>query len=569
MNSQTIKMERDYSALVFWAAAFFMLFWGLGDRQFYVAEGRWAEITREMFIKHDFFHPTINWEPYFDKPLLSYWLIALVSIIIGGLNEWSLRLPSAAAGILSLWATIDLGKRLWSEEVGRAAGWILLTTYGIIFWSRTGVSDTENLAATILAVAWYWSRRERLEKMKGMETFSTCLIFYLICFIGAHAKGLTSLVIPIIALIPDIFRKGRWRVLFTPGHIAALAIGIVIYLIPFVYAALTNGHYNENGLALVFQENFKRYFEPFDHKEPFYVYFYYLPLLFMPWSPLLISAIAKISSSWRRLDENTTWLLTVFFLIFLFFTASGSRRSYYILPIFPFAALLAAVFLNGEYGWRRTTIAIQTTLVLIASIIEILSPGIVSVMIKPLQLYAPLDLKIATAAIGFMAALPWILTRSRPNILRSVTGAGQNIAPLVLSVAVIMGGLFCVQLNMLDQYRTERAFINEVRQKMAGIPQDSIAFYPKTITNLVFYLGVPGRITILKDTDAVRSFLHKDNGEKLIITTKRYEGELIPALPADIARNPAVQESVDPWERGKGKIQAKHIAWVVDGPARK
>ena len=565
MNSQASGVGKDYSAFIFWTMAVFILFWGLGGRQFYVAEGRWAEITREMFLKHDFFHPTINWEPYFDKPLLSYWLIALVSLITGALNEWSLRLPSAVAGVLSLWATIDLGRRLWSKEVGRTAGWILLTAYGIIFWARTGVSDVENLAAIILAVAWYWSRRDGLEKMKGMDAFFTCLVFYLICFVGAHAKGLTSLVIPIIALIPDLFRKSRWRVLFTPGHILALTIGLVIYLAPFVYAALTTGNYNENGLALVFQENVQRYFEPFDHKEPFYVYFYYLPLLFMPWTPLLAGAIIKVSASWRQLDEKTKWLLTAFFLIFLFFTASGSRRSYYILPIFPFSALLVAVFLQGEYGWKRAILGIQTGIVLLASIIEVLSPGVMYFMGRHLEFHVPFDFVIATVAIGLLALLLLVLIRTSPRILISISGIGPRIAPLALSVAVIMGGLFCVQLNILDRFRTERAFINEIHQEMPGIPQSSIAFYPKTITNLVFYLDVPGRIKILKDTDAVRSFLSKDSGGKLIITTRRYANELSQVLPGDIAKNPTVEETINPWEKSKGKLESKHVAWLIKG----
>ncbi|MGQ9813211.1 MAG: ArnT family glycosyltransferase, partial [Dissulfurimicrobium sp.] len=238
MNSAA-KTEWDYSLIVFWISAAILLFCGLGGKALYVAEGRWAEIVREMFIRHDFFHPTINWEPYFDKPLLTYWLIAAASFITGGLNEWALRLPSAVAGALSLWATIDLGRRLWSRETGLNAGWVLLTTYGMVFWSRTGVSDTENLAATILAIAWYWSRRDGLEKMKGMDAFFISIVFYFICFVGAHTKGLISVVIPAIAIAPDILRQGRWRALFTPGHILALVIGLVVYLAPFVYASMT------------------------------------------------------------------------------------------------------------------------------------------------------------------------------------------------------------------------------------------------------------------------------------------------------------------------------------------
>ena len=52
------------SAIIFWASAILLLFWGLGDRGLWASEGRWAEITREMFLSRDFLHPTINGEPY-------------------------------------------------------------------------------------------------------------------------------------------------------------------------------------------------------------------------------------------------------------------------------------------------------------------------------------------------------------------------------------------------------------------------------------------------------------------------------------------------------------------------
>jgi 4-amino-4-deoxy-L-arabinose transferase-like glycosyltransferase len=112
------------SAIIFWASALLFLFWGLGDRGLWASEGRSAEITREMFLSADFLHPTINGEPYFDKPLLSYWFIAIVSAITGRLDEWTVRLPSAISGLLALWATTYLGRKLWSREVGRTAGWI-------------------------------------------------------------------------------------------------------------------------------------------------------------------------------------------------------------------------------------------------------------------------------------------------------------------------------------------------------------------------------------------------------------------------------------------------------------
>ncbi len=74
--------------IVLLTAAFFLLFWGLGGRALWGSEGRWAEISREMLLTKDFFHPTIGGEPYLDKPFLTYWLIIAVSAIFGKLNEF-------------------------------------------------------------------------------------------------------------------------------------------------------------------------------------------------------------------------------------------------------------------------------------------------------------------------------------------------------------------------------------------------------------------------------------------------------------------------------------------------
>ena len=117
------------------ASALFLLFWSLGSRELWGSEDRWAEITREMFLSGDFFHPTINNTPYFDKPLLSYWFIAATAIVTGSLNELTTRIPSAIAGLLALWATFIMARRMWSKQTAATAVWILLTTYGF----RSGV----------------------------------------------------------------------------------------------------------------------------------------------------------------------------------------------------------------------------------------------------------------------------------------------------------------------------------------------------------------------------------------------------------------------------------------------
>ena len=109
-----------------------------------------------MFIRGDFFHPTIGGMPYFDKPLMTYWAIAALSAVTGHLDELIIRLPSAIAAFIAIACTVYLGKKLWSRKVGLLAGAFLVTSYGILNYSRMASAETENLAAIMLAVTWYW-----------------------------------------------------------------------------------------------------------------------------------------------------------------------------------------------------------------------------------------------------------------------------------------------------------------------------------------------------------------------------------------------------------------------------
>lgn len=79
---------------------------------------------------------------------------------------------------------------------------------------------------------------------------------------------------------------------------------------------------------------------------PIYTYLIYLPAYTLPWAPCWLLGLWLALRNWRHTPPNVRWLVWGLGLLFVFFTASGSRRSYYVLPLVPFAQLLAAWWLS-------------------------------------------------------------------------------------------------------------------------------------------------------------------------------------------------------------------------------
>ena len=552
------SIRENIPSIIFWSMAAFILLWYIGARGLWGAEDRWAEIVREMRLTGDYFHPCINGKPYFDKPLLSYWFIALVAAITGRLDEWAIRLPSAIAGLLGLWATMNLGRRLWSDQRARTAGWILLSTYGFIFWSRAGEADMENMTAIILAVAWYWARREK-------PGFLSYFVFYAICFIGAQTKGLTAIVVPILVVLPDLMRQKRWKSYLSVSHFLALVAGFLLYFGPLVYSEVTKSGYQSSGLGLAFRENIVRYFRPFDHKEPFYVYFRYLPQLFFPWIPLLVAAIWAACAHFKKLDWPSKWLTISAALIFVFFTMSGSRRSYYILPMLPFCALMASLYFDWEKEEKchRQVLGIQTVLLVIIAAVEILSPAIWPVVKTRTGFEAPKELIFATVFLGLMALVPLVLQRLRPGLLNRVTGSEKKLAPLIVMSVLIMAGYLDWQDKIVEQYRSKKPFSMELKAKIAKFKSYDVAIFPEFSrgdSEILFYLDMPEPALIVSNEEELNDFLSSEAKARILISDGDYNKQLLAALPEWVPEQPTLQEKIYPWEKKK-----KYEAWIIQG----
>src|SRR5207244_2081053 len=87
-------------------------------------EPRYAEVAREMLQRDDFFVPSLGAFPWFEKPILLYWLID-ASYSLFGITEFAARLPSALCALATVILIYVLVTRIKGVENGIAAGTIL------------------------------------------------------------------------------------------------------------------------------------------------------------------------------------------------------------------------------------------------------------------------------------------------------------------------------------------------------------------------------------------------------------------------------------------------------------
>lgn len=351
-------------------AAILLLFGMLGSRELWTQEHRWADIVTNMFYYHDFLHPILEGDEYYDKPLLSYWFIAAITFVTGQLNTLVLRIPSALSGLLAIWSIYSLGTQLKDRRLGTLSAWMMLTTYYFAFWARISSADMLNLAGSLFAVAWY------VEKRQSNSLFDYT-IFFLIIFITASCKGLVGPIVTFLAILPDLIRQNSWKKHFNMRLVVAIIPAALIYVLPFwasSYYSIDN--YEQSGLYQVYRENVMRYFHPFDHKGPIYTYFIYLPVYLFPWTFFFIPALFYIKSRWSTLSTNMQWMMWATLAMFLFFTLSGSRRGYYILPVIPYAILMTADWiLSGADAlqkrniWAGRTAIVSLTLLIVIFLI--------------------------------------------------------------------------------------------------------------------------------------------------------------------------------------------------------
>jgi 4-amino-4-deoxy-L-arabinose transferase-like glycosyltransferase len=531
-------------------AAAVLFFARLGGRGVVSEELRWAEVAREMRLSGDYLHPTINGRTYYDKPVGSYWLIVAASYLTGEVNETAARLPAAVAGWLGVLLVMALGRRLYDERTAVLAGAVLASSFGLAFYARRATADVETVTG-VLAAVWLFARHR--DRPGGAWVVG----LWLLMAATSLTKGLLGFALPGVVFVVygtwsvriegrSIFAGNRW--LFNRWTLLAAPLGVAVYFLPFALSMWESGA--ADGLQMVWRENIRRFFTPHNHTGPVYLYAGVIFLLAAPWSAFLPAALMPPPR--QNATDGDRLARAFFWAVFLFFTLSASRRSYYLLPVLPAVALLIGRVLSVSADelrplarrLRRGGYVTVFALIALAGL-GLLAPA--DVLPTPYNQLPPLPARWAIA-LGWLIGLAALVWYGRRRPLALAIGAAF----------VSLGYVLLAALPATEAYRTRKDFAAEVRERIAAEPNRLALFHARDV---VFDLRpsspIPAYQTAEELTAAVR-----DGRVRWVLARRRYLALVhLPAVPV-------ADEAVQPWE-GRDQIGDKMVLLAVSDTSQK
>lgn len=138
--SKSLASTLIYVSLFF--LSLFLFTYNIGSQSLHPWDEAWfATIAQNILSDPNPLAIQYNSEPFWDHPPLGFYLTAF-SFSVGGINEFSARLPSSIAGSLAIAMLFLTGQALKNSTLGISASLILLSSRWFILRSRTGNLDS-------------------------------------------------------------------------------------------------------------------------------------------------------------------------------------------------------------------------------------------------------------------------------------------------------------------------------------------------------------------------------------------------------------------------------------------
>ena len=332
----------------------------LGESLFYSkGEPREAIVALSMLQSGNWTLPLNYGTDIAYKPPFLYWAIATLSLPGGEVTEFTSRLPSALAfvGMQVFFFLFVARRRGWPTAL--LASLMLLTSFEV---HRAAVAcrvDMVQVSAIVVSLCLLYRWDER--GCRRVPWAAIALMGIASLTKGPVGSIFPCLVIGVYQLLRGCaFFKAFWR-------LAGIGLASLVPLLLWYWMAYRQG--GQPFLDLVLEENTGRFLGKMtyeSHENPVWYNFLTLIWGWIPWTLVLLASLfnlkhrsihllpqadgwrSRLAKLWQAFRTQPpvrlfTWLTIL--IIFVFYCIPKSKRSVYLLPIYPFMAVLMADYL--------------------------------------------------------------------------------------------------------------------------------------------------------------------------------------------------------------------------------
>jgi len=385
---QTLYLQKPLLLILLIAALSTLPWIGMGD--FYTkGEPREAVLAISMIEKGEWVIPSNYADEFAYKPPMSHWLMAGSSLLLnkGEVTPFTSRLPSALAFIGIIWICFMFFARRRPVLESFVSCLIIITCFEI---HRAAMAARVDMVLTFFLVAGIIQLYTWYEKRKIHQLIS---VWFLLSM-ATLTKGPVGIVLPCMVFGVYLLTQ---KVNFFKATLKCILVALPAFILPLAwyYAA-----YQIQGDAFfdkVFAENFGRFLSmkssnldiPYDLgvENPWYYYPITLVAGFLPWTLLLLISLfvikyrkpsGTLKSFFNKIlamDKVMLFSLVTIVISLIFFTIPTSKRSVYIMLVYPFIAIFMARFFIYLADAKPIAVRISTTFLLVVSILALIIVG--------------------------------------------------------------------------------------------------------------------------------------------------------------------------------------------------
>jgi 4-amino-4-deoxy-L-arabinose transferase-like glycosyltransferase len=306
----------------------------------------------ERYLETNMFYP-----PLADLAIAGYFTVTGVSVFSG-------RLLGVTFASLSVWVTFELANKLYGAKTALIASIILGTMPGFVWLARLTMLETMLVfffsTTMLLFLMWLLKHENKYLLLSGITLGLGFLTKY-------------QTIIALIAMVGSIVFLCCGYIKEKLSRFPLLIVIAILIVLPWVivcYQAYSSGILNQWLYALQIGNPQKSMYSMRFPAPIFYLIEMVWPYgTFHPISILVyVLGLLGLGLLLMRRKPEDKYLLTFFFVIFIFFSLIGNKEWRYIVPVFPIIAISAASLITFSYDrikkvWERPQAGLNKKLI--------------------------------------------------------------------------------------------------------------------------------------------------------------------------------------------------------------